>query len=77
VGHGFSLDDSAGLGGLMLAAAMTANLTALAGKGSDVLIGGAGNNTFAFNSLSIGADQITDFNNTNARLPDPGIGRRF
>jgi Ca2+-binding RTX toxin-like protein len=43
---------------------MTANLTALAGKGGDVLIGGAGNNTFAFNSLSIGTDQITDFSNT-------------
>jgi Ca2+-binding RTX toxin-like protein len=83
LGHLFTLDDSAGLGGLTLdGSAMTADLKVLAGAGTDVLVGGAGNdsffaglgndiftggggnNVFGFNSLSIGSDRITDFNNT-------------
>jgi Ca2+-binding RTX toxin-like protein len=36
----------------------------LAGLGNDIFTGGAGNNTFAFDSLSIGSDRIVDFNNT-------------
>jgi Ca2+-binding RTX toxin-like protein len=47
VGHTFMLDDSAGLGNLSLdGSAMTANMTVLAGKGNDVVTGGAGNDTF-------------------------------
>jgi Ca2+-binding RTX toxin-like protein len=41
------------------------NDTFFAGIGNDIFTGGAGNNVFAFNSLSIGNDQITDFNNTS------------
>jgi Ca2+-binding RTX toxin-like protein len=35
-----------------------------AGLGNDIFTGGLGNNSYAFNSLNLGADQITDFNNT-------------
>jgi len=47
VGHTFTLDDSAGLGGLMLdGSAMTADLKVLAGAGTDAIVGGSGNDTF-------------------------------
>jgi Ca2+-binding RTX toxin-like protein len=42
----------------------TGNDTFIAGLGNDIFTGGLGNNTYAFNSLNLGADQITDFNNT-------------
>ena len=42
----------------------TGNDTFLAGIGNDIFTGGGGNNTYVFNSLHIGNDQITDFNNT-------------
>ncbi|HUI96771.1 MAG TPA: hypothetical protein VLX44_13520, partial [Xanthobacteraceae bacterium] len=40
------------------------NDTFLAGIGNDIFTGGLGNNTYVFNALTLGADQITDFNNT-------------
>jgi VCBS repeat-containing protein len=40
------------------------NDTFIAGLGNDIFTGGLGNNTYVFDSLTLGADQITDFNNT-------------
>jgi Ca2+-binding RTX toxin-like protein len=39
--------------------------TFLAGIGNDIFTGGLGSNTYVFNSLNLGADQITNFNNSS------------
>ena len=73
VGHTFTLDDSAGLGGLMLdGSAMTADLKVLAGAGTDAIVGGAGNDTFF---ASLGNDIFTGGagNNTFA-FNSPNLG---
>jgi Ca2+-binding RTX toxin-like protein len=57
VGYTFTLDDSAGLGGLMLdGSAMTADLKVLTGAGTDAIVGGSGNDTFF---ASLGNDIFT------------------
>ena len=73
VGHTFTLDDSAGLGGLMLdGSAMTADLKVLAGAGTDAIVGGSRNDTFF---ASLGNDIFTGGagNNTFA-FNSPNLG---
>jgi Ca2+-binding RTX toxin-like protein len=51
-------------GGTDVVGGGSGNDTFFASLGNDIFTGGLGTNTYVFNSLNLGSDQITDFNNT-------------